>query len=55
MQKLNLPIECYLLLKWAYSDSSHAISFNLAGIPASSFSDTIKISTVTKTSDKFHK
>ena len=44
-----------LFLRYAYSDTSNATLFNSAGLPASSFSDTIKISSVTKTSDKFYK
>ena len=44
------------ILRYAsYSDTSYATLFNSAGLPASSFSDTIKISSTTKTSDKFHK
>ena len=55
LELISLDVENPRFLRYAYSDTSYATLFNSAGLPASSFSDTIKISSITKTSDKFHK
>ena len=55
LELISLDVEDPLFLRYAYSDTSYATLFNSAGLPASTFSDTIKISSVTKTSDKFYK
>ena len=55
LELISLDVDDPLFLRYAYSDTSYATLFNSAGLPASSFSDTIKISSVTKTSDKLYK
>ena len=55
LELISLDVDNPRFLRYAYSDTSNATLFNSAGLPASSFSDTIKISSITKTSDKFHK
>ena len=55
LELISPEVEDPLFLRYAYSDTSNATLFNSAGLPASSFSDTVKISSVTKTSYKFYK